>query len=233
MAKIVVLCSGGLDSTTLLHKAVRENREEDIIALTVFYGQKHDKELEAASAIARTFGISEHKVISLPTSIFAAQTGDAEGSSLISVDGVAMPHMTYQELAETRGVSPTYVPFRNANLISAATSFCMTHGGGEVWCGVHAEDARNWAYPDCTPEFIGAMQNAIYVGTYHKVRLLAPFQYMMKKDIVRLGLEIHTPYHLTWSCYEGREDPCGKCPTCVERLEAFKANGVKDPVHYA
>jgi 7-cyano-7-deazaguanine synthase len=98
---------------------------------------------------------------------------------------------------------------------------------------VHAEDARGWAYPDCTPEFIGAMQNAIYVGTYFKVRLIAPFQYMMKHEIIATGLRLGAPYHLTLSCYEGTSPACGRCPTCVSRLEAFRVNGVSDPIEYA
>jgi 7-cyano-7-deazaguanine synthase len=137
--------------------------------------------------------------------------------------------MTYKEIAEVEGPSPTYVPFRNAILLSMATAIALTAGAEEVFIGVHAEDARNWAYPDCTPEFTGAMANAIYVGTYHKVRLVTPFSFWMKREIVALGLALKVPYQLTWTCYEGGKVPCMKCPSCVERAEAFKANGVIDP----
>lgn len=101
-----------------------------------------------------------------------------------------------------------------------------------VYCGVHAEDAQNWAYPDCTPEFIGGMANAIYVGTYHKIRLMAPLQYMKKHEVVSAGQRLGVPWKDTWSCYEGGEDHCGVCPTCRARQEAFNLAYVLDPTTY-
>lgn len=94
------------------------------------------------------------------------------------------------------------------------------------------DDGANWAYPDCTPEFNGSMASAIYIGTYHKVRLLTPLQWLTKTDVIVLGRAIDAPLHLTYSCYEGRLEHCGLCPTCVNRIEAFKRSGFNDPTHY-
>src|SRR5262245_9556666 len=133
-----------------------------------------------------------------------------------------MPHVTYEELQKAEGPSPTYVPYRNGSFLSLAASGALDMGADTIYAGMHGEDAHNWAYPDCTPEFIGAMQNAIYIGTYYKVRLVCPFTYMTKADIIKLGLDLLAPLHLTMSCYEGRDPACGVCPTCIARLEAFK-----------
>jgi len=229
MSKIVVLHSGGLDSSTLLGTFLQTTPPSEILTLSILYGQKHDREVYAAERISEFYHV-EHEVFRIPSPVFQVRSEEGTPSSL--TDDAEMPHQTYDELSTSVGVSPTYVPFRNGNLISIATSICLAYGGGIVATGVHAEDSRNWAYPDCTPEFIGGMQNAIYVGTYHRVRLVAPFQYMMKSDIVRLGLILKVPYEKTWSCYEGGDSPCGECPTCIERLEAFRVNGATDPVSY-
>lgn len=226
MIDAVVLLSGGLDSTTLLAEVVH-NHDRDplsILALSFRYGQKHSIEVQKAAAIATHYRCA-HTVIDLPK-IF----GD---ESSVLADGPDNPHLTYKEIAEGAGPSPTVVPFRNANLISQATAIAVTVGASEVYAGMHAEDARGWAYPDCTPEFLGAMANAVYIGTYNKVRLVTPFQWIMKKDIVARGLALGVPFALTLSCYEGTEPACGKCPTCVERLAAFAACGAVDPLKYA
>lgn len=216
----IVLLSGGLDSTTVLAYASRH--QDEILALSFRYGQRHTEEIDAAHAVAEHFGVS-HKVLDINL---------AQGTSVLMHHEAEMPHMTYEEIEQSEGVSPTYVPYRNGTFLSHAASVAVASGFGTIYAGVHAEDARGWAYPDCTPEFIGAMQNAIYVGTYHKVRLVAPFQYKMKHEIVKIGLDLGAPYHLTLSCYEGTTPACGRCPTCVSRLEAFKANGIRDPLEY-
>jgi 7-cyano-7-deazaguanine synthase len=210
--------SGGLDSTVAL--AIAKENEEHVTGITFQYGQRHLKELEAAKAIANHYGIM-HVVTEVTL-----------GSGGVLMTEEEMPHETYEGLAAHVGPSPTYVPYRNGTFLSIAASFAVAEGVDMIYAGMHAEDAHNWAYPDCTPEFIGAMQNAIYVGTYHAVRLVCPFTYATKKDIVRIGAEMQVPFSKTWSCYEGRKVACGKCPTCVGRLEAFKANGYNDPIPY-
>jgi len=217
----VLLLSGGLDSGTLLTKLYHESI--DVIPLSIDYGQRHrGAEGEAAQHLSDFFRVPL-KTLSLEDVFSFIPMG-----ALLST--TPMPHLSYQELAEEVGPSPTYVPFRNAVLISAAVSIALQIEADSVYIATHAEDARNWAYPDCTPEFNGSMAAAVYVGTYSKARLFTPFQWMMKRDIVKLGHELNAPFHLMWSCYEGDLTPCRKCPTCIERAEAFRANGLKDPM---
>ena len=102
-----------------------------------------------------------------------------------------------------------------------------------IYFGAHAEDAKNWAYPDCTPEFIGAMACAIYIGTYKAVRVNAPLTYITKGQTIEWGTKLNVPYALTWSCYKGEELHCGTCPTCRSRKTAFAEAGVVDPTVYA
>lgn len=221
MSDAIVLLSGGLDSTTVAAMVDRQDHGS-VLSLSFYYSQRHRGEIDAAKRVADHFGM-DHKVLYISL---------GSGDSVLMNHDSDMPHMTYEEIEQSEGVSPTYVPYRNGTFLSHAASVAVASGFDTIYAGVHAEDARGWAYPDCTPEFIGAMQNAIYVGTYHKVRLVAPLQYLMKKEIVAKGLELGAPLHLTLSCYEGTVPACGKCPTCVSRLEAFLANGVRDPIPY-
>lgn len=221
MSRAIVLLSGGLDSTTVLAHA-RQTGHAEILGLSFRYGQRHEEEIDAARNVAAFYDIQHHVLdISLP-----------QGESVLMRHDSEMPHMTYEAIEQAQGVSPTYVPFRNGTFLSLASALAVAAQYDTIYAGVHAEDARGWAYPDCTPEFIGAMQNAIYVGTYHKVRLVAPLQYLMKARVVRLGLDLAAPYHLTLSCYEGTSPACGRCPTCVSRLEAFHVNDARDPIPY-
>lgn len=236
MGKAAVLLSGGIDSTTCLYYAVTAHGAENVIALSVNYGQRHLKETEYAEASCHRLGIRGHHVVDL--------SGIIPPSMLTNSDE-EVPSISYDEIT---GVSPTYVPFRNGFLLSAAAS--VFHGlitkkyfgelsavkdSGEhaLYFGAHAEDAARWAYPDCTPEFIGAMANAVYVGTYGEVRLHTPLQWLTKKDIIRLGESLGVDWSLTWSCYKGGDQHCGECPTCRARREGFKTAGVSDPTLYA
>jgi 7-cyano-7-deazaguanine synthase len=230
MSKSVVLLSGGLDSSTLL--ALVKYTGDEVYAISFSYGSRHeDCELAAAEKIAEHYEVEDHVTISLPWGLFVG--GSLTGSE-------PMPHKTYAELQEAEGPSPTYVPFRNANLISQSVAYALTIGAERVVIGAHAEDAHNFAYPDCTPEFTGAMSAAVYIGTYHRVRLEAPFQHLSKHQIVEMGFTLAVPYEYTWSCYDPVYDEdkqihiaCGKCPTCVGRREAFALAGHSDPVPYA
>lgn len=219
MSKALVVLSGGLDSATAL--ALARTTEDEVHAISFFYNQRHTIELDCAVELAARFAVP-HKMIDV----------DLGTGGLLMQHDEEMVHATYDELKEATGPSPTYVPYRNGTFLSLAASHALALGCDTIYAGMHAEDAHNWAYPDCTPEFIGAMQNAIYVGTYHKVRLICPFTYKSKAEIVRLGAELGVPFGMTHSCYEGRRPACGRCPTCIGRLEAFKANGYKDPLEY-
>jgi 7-cyano-7-deazaguanine synthase len=218
----VVLLSGGLDSTTCLAMAVREHGSVETHAVSFDYGQKHRAELDHAAAVASHFSVG-HQIIPVPSVFEGAK------SSLL-VGGPVNPQIAYEELPE--GQSPAYVPFRNAIFLSLAGAVALIREAGFLYFGAHSEDAERWAYPDCTPEFIGAMANALFVGTYFKVRLITPLQWLTKRGVVAQGLELKAPYHLTMSCYDGHEPACGVCPTCRSRREAFRANGVEDPIPY-
>jgi 7-cyano-7-deazaguanine synthase len=272
--KAFVLLSGGMDSTTCLHKAIRDFRpygdylefykeanfgiaittdgqtkepEVDWVeAISINYGQRHLKEAEYAFATCGRFGINHH-VINVE--------GIVSGKGVMLSDrDVEIPDVSYSEI---KGVSPTYVPYRNGNLLSivaahaqkwvnseikgivadapytvqAATELMKDSAG--IYFGAHAEDAANWAYPDCTPEFIGAQANAIYIGSYQAIRLYTPLQWLSKAEIVTLGERLGVDWSGTWSCYAGGTHHCGTCPTCRARKSAFATAGVNDPTTYA
>lgn len=225
MTKAVVLMSGGLDSSIVATQAVRELGKENVIGISFQYGQKHDKERFHAARVANFLKIDLSSVI-LSSAVFIGAKSALVGTK------TAMPHQSYEELQAIEGPSPTYVPFRNGIFLSIAVARALIWEHDEVRIGVHAEDAHNWAYPDCSFEFTGAFAAAAYIGTYNKVRIVAPLQNMMKAEIVEMGYLIGAPFELTWSCYEGRQKACGKCPTCVERLAAFAACDYEDPLRY-
>jgi 7-cyano-7-deazaguanine synthase len=219
----VVLLSGGVDSTTCLAIAVDNVGADNVLAVSFAYGQKHSAELSHAGDVARYYQVP-HRVLDVP-SIFTGR------SSTLIVGGPDNPSVTYDDLDE--GVSPAYVPFRNGVFLSMASAVALETEATTLYFGAHSEDALRWAYPDCTPEFIGAMASAIFVGTYMKVRLITPLQWLRKADVVRVGNSLGAPYHLTMSCYNGREPACGVCPTCRSRRDAFRENGTEDPIAYA
>ena len=224
--KAMVLASGGLDSTTALALAVDKHGKDNVIALTISYGQKHDKEIQSAIKVAEYYGV-EHLFLDL-TKIF--QYSDC---SLLKHSDEAIPEKSYAEqIEETKGDTPvsTYVPFRNGLFLSSAASIAISKECNVIYYGAHSDDAAGFAYPDCSQDFVDYMNKAIYEGTGHQLKLEAPFATFTKKDIVRMGIELKVPYELTWSCYEGNDKPCGKCGTCIDRQAAFEANGITDPV---
>ena len=223
--KAMVLTSGGVDSTTALGLAVDRLGAENVIALSIQYGQKHDKEIEAAKAVAAHYGV-EQLFLDL-TPIF--QYGDC---ALLKGSDQAIPEESYAEQIEaTGGEKPvsTYVPFRNGLFLSSAASVALSKDCDVILYGAHADDSAGFAYPDCSPAFADAMNHAVYEGSGHQLEIAAPFVDIDKAAVVKLGLELGVPYELTWSCYEGGDRPCGKCGTCLDRAAAFAANGVADP----
>ncbi len=224
--KAMVLASGGLDSTTALALAVDKHGKDNVIALTISNGQKHDKEIQTAIKVAEYYGV-EHLFLDL-TKIF--QYSDC---SLLKHSDEAIPEKSYAEqIEETKGDTPvsTYVPFRNGLFLSSAASIAISKECNVIYYGAHSDDAAGFAYPDCSQDFVDYMNKAIYEGSGHQLKLEAPFATFTKKDIVRMGIELKVPYELTWSCYEGNDKPCGKCGTCIDRQAAFEANGITDPV---
>ena len=223
--KALVLSSGGVDSTTALGLAVKKFGRENVIALSVFYGQKHDKEIKASVAVADYYGV-EHLFLDLSV-IFKDSN-----CSLLSHSTEEIPEESYaDQIRKTEGEKPvsTYVPFRNGLFLSSAASIALSRDCSVIYYGAHADDSAGAAYPDCSPVFNNAMNEAIWEGSGHQLRIEAPFVNVSKADVVRMGLEIGVPYELTWSCYEGGEEPCGKCATCIDRAAAFAANHVEDP----
>lgn len=223
--KALVLSSGGVDSTTALGLAVKKYGKENVIALSISYGQKHDKEIKAATAVAEYYGV-EQMFLDL------AKIFEYSNCSLLKNSTEDIPEESYAEQIEkTEGEKPvsTYVPFRNGLFLSSAASIALSKECEVIYYGAHADDAAGFAYPDCSPVFNNAMNEAIYEGSGHQLRIEAPFVNVSKAEVVKMGLEIGVPYELTWSCYEGGEKPCMKCGTCIDRAKAFEANGVKDP----
>lgn len=223
--KALVLCSGGVDSTTLLAMAVQQFGAANVVALSISYGQRHSREIEAAEAVAAHYGVQQ-RFLDL-AAIFAESD-----CSLLAHSAQAVPESSYaQQRSEADGVPvSTYVPFRNGLFLSSAASMALSLGCSAVYYGAHHDDWAGDAYPDCSQAFVDAMGAAIAEGTGGQLQLRAPFVQMTKADIVRTGLELGVPYELTWSCYEGGAAPCGKCATCIDRIAAFRANGVEDPL---
>ncbi len=222
--KALVLFSGGVDSTTCLGMAIDRYGKENVIALSVFYGQKHDKEIEASNKIAEYYGV-EHLSLDL-TKIF-----EYSDCSLLSHSDQDIPEESYAEQLKKTDGKPvsTYVPFRNGLFLSSAASIAISKECGIILYGAHADDAAGNAYPDCSSAFNNAINDAIYIGSGNQVKVEAPFVNMTKAEVVKIGLELKVPYELTWSCYEGKDKPCGVCGTCIDRQEAFRLNGVEDP----
>ena len=225
MDRAVVLLSGGIDSTVCATLAVGEYGNDNVMGLSFKYGQKHDRELQAAAKVASELGIRRHKFLDV-TPVFE------ESVTHLLRDRGDIPSVSYEELRKSHGPSPMYVPFRNGVFLSMAVSFALQRDAEFIYYGAHAEDSYNWAYPDCTPEFNGSIASAAYIGTYHKVRLVTPLQWMTKSEIVGLGIRIDAPLKYTYSCYRGSLLHCGTCATCVSRIEAFKKQQAVDPVEY-
>ena len=223
--KALVLSSGGVDSTTALALAVSRYGKDNVIALSVSYGQKHDKEIQAAKAVPAFYGV-EQLFLDL-SKIF-----QYSNCSLLQQSTEEIPEESYaMQIEKTEGEKPvsTYVPFRNGLFLSSAASIALSKDCSVILYGAHADDSAGFAYPDCSPMFNDAMNQAIFEGSGHQLKVEAPFVNMTKAEVVKMGLELNAPYELTWSCYEGKDVPCGKCGTCIDRAAAFAANGVSDP----
>ena len=221
--KKVVLLSGGVDSSTCLALALEDCDPGDVLAVNMYYGQRHVKEIMSAVKVAQHYGV---ELMELDLSAIFAKSN----CSLLKQSTEKVPEGSYAEQQKNSDGKPvsTYVPFRNGLMLSAATSIALSVGASEVWYGAHADDAAGNAYPDCSEEFAGFINTAILCGTDQQVRVVAPFIKSNKAGIVKTGLRLGVPYKLTWSCYKGGDKPCGKCGTCIDRKKAFEANGVED-----
>ena len=221
----MVLFSGGVDSSTCLAIAVEKYGADEVLCLSVSYGQKHSKELDAAKAVADYYGV-KLKTLDL-SSIF-----EESDCSLLKGSDKEIPLESYSEQLKKTDGAPvsTYVPFRNGLFLSCAASVALSFRCEEIFYGAHSDDAAGNAYPDCSSEFNEAISRAVYLGSGGELEIIAPFIGLTKADVVKEGMCLNVPYELTWSCYEGSEAPCGVCGTCRDRLAAFEANGVIDPL---
>lgn len=223
--KAVVLSSGGLDSTTCLAIAVEKIGKENISTISIFYGQRHARELSCARAVAEFYSVNHYE-------FDAAEIMKNSNSALLNTSTKSLEHSTYGEQVKKNSRVETYVPFRNGLMLSMAASFADSLYNGEeveIYIGVHQDDAAVNAYPDCSADFIKAMNAAIKIGTYGKIKIVAPFLGKTKADVVKIGTSLAVPYEITWSCYERGDIPCGKCATCLDRARAFSLNNLDDP----
>jgi len=208
----VLIYSGGLDSTVALYS------EKPKLAVSFIYGSNHSqKEIECAKYNCDALGI-QHKIIDL-SNVFAGMS-----SSLLGNGEVPEGHY------EDSSMRSTVVPFRNGIMLACAVGIAEDAGYDSVILGAHTGDHA--IYPDCRKPFVSAMSDAAEQGTYNHVKVKSPFSFMTKADIVVVGCTLRTPFERTWSCYKGGEYHCGKCGTCVERIEAFERSYVQDPTVY-
>lgn len=209
MKDSIIVLSGGMDSTTLLH----DRKKQIALAVTFDYGSKHNaREIECARINCEMLGI-EHIVIPLEF------MGKYFKSSLL-IGGADIPEGHYAD----ENMKSTVVPFRNGIMISVAAGLAESRGLKKVMLANHSGDHA--IYPDCRPGFINAMSEAIRHGTYAGIEIDAPYTNLSKSDIARIGKRIGVDYNLTYSCYKGGKKHCGKCGTCVERFEALRDAGI-------
>lgn len=216
----IVLVSGGMDSCVTA--AITREESADLAFLHISYGQRTERrERKAFNDIADFYGVEKRLDVSIE---YLAEIG---GSSLTDekID------VTEADL-ESKEIPTSYVPFRNANMLAIATSWAEVIGAEAIYIGAVADDSSG--YPDCRPEFFAAFQKTISTGTKHETHLeiRTPIIHLSKAEIVKKGIELDAPLHLTWSCYRGEELACGICDSCALRLRGFDQAGEFDPIPY-
>lgn len=215
--KIVVICSGGMDSVTLLHD-LQNNQEYEIVgALTFDYGQRHVKEIEYAKKNCKKFHLDWHKVdlTNLQSLLVSSLTGNSD-----------IPEGHYAD----DNMKSTVVPSRNLIMLAIASGYAVSKGAQYIAYGAHAGD--HTIYPDCRPEFIEKLNEVTKISNFEPVEILVPYRDITKVEILEKGIKLGVNYKDTWTCYKGKLLACGKCGSCQERLEAFEKNGIKDPLEY-
>ena len=217
----VCLVSGGMDSCVTA--AIARQEDDELAFLHVTYGQRTAaREKQAFAELADHFRVKKRLVASVD------YLKDIGGSSLTDATiPVADANLNTQE------IPTSYVPFRNAHLLSIATSWAEVINAGRVYIGAVAEDSSG--YPDCRPEFYEAFRRVIDVGTRTEtqIEIVTPVIHLRKVEIIRRGVELGAPLELTWSCYQAEDRACGRCDSCALRLRAFAEAGVPDPIEYA
>jgi len=223
--RAVVLASGGLDSTVTA--AIAKQEGYDLFFLTIAYGQRHAVEVERARQVATALGVTNHLVMNLDLRTIG-------GSALT---GPAVVPKDRPSTERSRTIPVTYVPGRNLIFLSIAATHAEVVGASLIYFGANVLDYSG--YPDCRPEFIHAFEAAVKEGTKAGIEgtslhVKAPLLMLTKAEIIRQGIELHVPFHLTHSCYDPVGDQaCGRCDSCLIRLEGFAKAGVVDPIAYA
>ncbi len=219
-----ILClSGGMDSCVCAALAARDY---DVYAVHFSYGQRTEvRELLASQDVARIIGVRE--LLHLRINLFRRI-----GGSALTDPGIAVPAAPAEESKIGAEVPVTYVPFRNAHFLSAAVSWAEVLGAKKVFIGAVEQDSSG--YPDCRPAYYEAFNQLIKMGTKDgDIQVVTPLIHLKKSEIVRLGVELGAPFHVSWSCYSGETEACGVCESCVLRLRAFREAGAVDPIRYA
>lgn len=234
---IVVLFSGGLDSTVLLTKTQEKMKEEpksSLFALSIYYEQRHDKEIECAKNVVAFLNSCacpptiQHVILYLPLQPIWQYATDRS-----LVGSAEVPHSEYED-----NPMNTYVPSRNALFLSLAMCLAASIDAEKILVAAHANDAIGPVYPDCRPAFFEQMETALNLGISGYVNpggvwIRVPFNRLTKAEVVEAGVRCNAPFGLSWSCYEGGEYHCGVCPTCRERMAAFNQAEYPDPTTYA
>ena len=210
--KAVVTLSGGADSATILYLALQQC--EEVHAVSVNYGQRHIKELLCAQNLCKITKVP-HRILPFDLTAF--------GGSPLTDPTLEIPAQDTQKQANT------VVPYRNTFIAFLAAAYCKAHNLNMIYMGPTAEDHAN--YEDCRPVYFDALQQLMLLaGTIHDLAIDTPFITSTKEEIIRVGQYLKVPYEHTWTCYVGGEEPCMICDACHERLAAFKANNMKDPI---
>jgi 7-cyano-7-deazaguanine synthase len=225
--KAVVLLSGGMDSCVSAAIAVDTHRPENVALLHASYGQRtQQRERRSFEEIANFYGVKQRLIAEL--GYFRAIGGSALTDPSISVPENKLD----SDPTHGSSIPVTYVPFRNAHFLSIGTSWAEAIGAKFIYIGAVAEDSSG--YPDCRPEYYTAFQELIRVGTRpdSQIEIVTPVIRMKKDEIIRQGLHLQAPLHLTWSCYQEEDLACGRCDSCLLRLRAFAQAGASDPIPY-
>jgi 7-cyano-7-deazaguanine synthase len=225
--KAVVLLSGGMDSCVSAAIARERHGADKIALLHAGYGQlTQDREHRAFTEIADFYGMRQRLVVQL-------DHFRAIGGSALTDKRIAVPENQLDATAaHGSGIPVTYVPFRNAHFLSVAVSWAEAIGAGAIYIGAVEEDSSG--YPDCRPEYYRAFQNVIREGTRPEtqIEIVTPVITLKKSEIIRRGVDLGAPLHLTWSCYQSEDAACGACDSCLLRLKAFAEAGIADPLPY-
>lgn len=225
--KVVVLLSGGMDSCVCAATARERHGAGNIALLHASYGQRTEsREAKAFSDIADFYSAQQRLMVRL-------EHFRAIGGSALTDPSIAVPENELGSPAANGSAIPvTYVPFRNAHFLSVAVSWAEAIGAGAIYIGAVAEDSSG--YPDCRPEYYKVFQELIRVGTRPEtqIEIVTPVIAMKKSQIIRKGIELGAPLHLTWSCYQNAQEACGVCDSCLLRLRAFEEAGVAEPIPY-